>query len=179
MLRSAVSTPSRYFAPPVRAWTSAFARTQTFTGFSWSARFGVPHDASAALLTFDHAEPDVGRARISWRLSQIPGPLLVAGHNAGAGLLAGALTVTSAEPVMAMAAAAIATGPAAMPVTSPDDVTVAIAGFALANVTATPVMALPAWSFTVAVNGRGHPAVTVAVADVTTTVVATGVDGAT
>jgi hypothetical protein len=90
-------------------------------------------------------------------------------------------TLIAAVPVLPSLVAVIVTGPpAAMPVTSPVDETVAIAPL-LVHVTSRPVSTFPAASVVVAVSCTVAPTTTIAVAGVTVTdatgTVPDGVDG--
>src|SRR5687768_7669606 len=107
----------------------------------------MPHALSALAFTFDHAVPLIGSAMISCWLIQRPVPPVGGGSAVVVVVddvvVVDPLTVIMAEPVTPPPVAAIATWPEAMPLTSPVVLTVAIAGFALAQLSATPVIGLP------------------------------------
>jgi len=86
------------------------------------------------------------------------------------------VTVIAAVPLCPSLVAVIVAGPAATPVTSPVDETVATALLLVVHVTARPVSTFPDASFVVAVSCTVAPTLTVAIAGLTVTD-ATGADG--
>src|SRR5688500_14491664 len=105
----------------------------------------MPHALSALAFTFDHAVPLIGNAMISCWLIQRPVPPVGGGSAVVVvDVVVDPVTVIVAEPVTPPPVAATATCPDATPLTRPVVLTVAIAGFALAQLSATPAIGLPA-----------------------------------
>ena len=89
----------------------------------------------------------------------------------------GAVTVTAAEPVLPEQVAVIVAEPAATPVTTPFEFTVAFAALLVDQAMVCPVMTLPCASLTVAVRVAVAPTSIDAVEGATVTVVTTGGGG--
>src|SRR5687767_10673275 len=108
----------------------------------------MPHALSALAFTFDHAVPLIGSAMTSCWLIQRPVPPVGGGSAVVVvvvdDVVVVPVTVIIAEPVTPPPVAATATCPDATPLTRPVVLTVATAGFALAQLSATPVIGLPA-----------------------------------
>jgi hypothetical protein len=85
-----------------------------------------------------------------------------------------AVTVMLDVPVFPELVAVIVAGPAATPVTTPLELTVAVAALLVVQMTVCPDITLPCWSLTVAVRGVVAPTATEAELGETVTVVTTG-----
>jgi hypothetical protein len=107
-------------------------------------------------------------SKSSWN-SRVPLP----GGGGGGGLV----TVTDDEPDFAEHVAVMVVDPAATPVTTPLELTVAIAELFVDQVMVWPVITFPCWSFTVAVKVTVAPVWIEGLAGLTVTVVTTGAGG--
>lgn len=93
------------------------------------------------------------------------------------GVGGGAFTVTLAVPDLPELVAVMVAEPAATPVTTPLELTVAVAELLVDQVIVWPVITLPFWSFTVAAKVTVAPTVTEGLDGLTVTVVTTGAGG--